>query len=540
MNKKELVDKYFQLRRLNTDIYADTYRWGMDDFLYIPFNINDIKLRWKKYLEINKNTKIDFYLHIPFCYTLCKYCDYYKTLLKPNLKEKYLDYIYWYLDEFQEVFKEIEFNSIYIWWWTPSILQANEIDKLLNNIFTKFKFSVIWEKTFEINPVNISIEKLEVLKKYPINRISMWIQSTDPDVLEKSNRWYQRESTVEKTLELLKRYWYEDINWDVIMWLKEDTLESIEKTVLSMKEWWFASVCLYRLLPTEEYLEEHFNWNLEHFNKEVLPRISIYHDYFIWNKELWKFIWNKNDWYRWDLFFKEIKKEKYDDFSTNSLFWVGASSRSHIFWDIYYKFLDELDFPKALERNIFLWKNISLDDEKDCYKIVNITHNSFINIEEYKKHFNEDFFIKNKEIISDFDKKWYFSILWDNTLKFDIDLKNKIYSSLFLLSDKNLYDKITFLSINNNLTKIKFINNLELSILIEKNNKNLEIIIWNNFSVNKLNIDLFKNIIIIIEILRLEFEKSYILEDFEIIKRKFLNVLMLKCKKIIKSVKYEL
>lgn len=540
MNKKELVDKYFQLRRLNTDIYADTYRWGMDDFLYIPFNINDIKLRWKKYLEVNKNTKIDFYLHIPFCYTLCRYCDYYKTLLKPNLKEKYLDYIYWYLDEFQEVFKEVEFNSIYIWWWTPSILQANEMDELLNNIFTKFKFSIFWEKTFEINPVNICVEKLEVLKKYPINRISMWIQSTDPDVLEKSNRWYQRESVVEKTLELLKKYWYEDINWDVIMWLKEDTLESIEKTVISMKEWGFSSVCLYRLLPTEEYLEEHFNWNLEQFNKEVLPRIFNYYDYFAWNNELWKFVWNKNDWYRWDLFFKEIKKEKYDDFSTNSLFWVGASSRSHIFGDIYYKFLDELDFPKSLERNIFLWKNISLDDEKDCYKIVNITHNSFINIEEYKKYFNEDFFIENKELINDFDKKWYFSILWDNTLKFDIDLKNKIYSSLFLLSDKNLYDKIIFLSINNNLTKIKFINNLELSILIEKNNKNLKIIIWNNFSVNKLNIDLFKNIINIIEILRLEFENRYISEDFEFIKRNFLNIFILKCKKIIKSIKYEL
>jgi coproporphyrinogen III oxidase-like Fe-S oxidoreductase len=49
----------------------------------------------------------------------------------------------------------------------------NEIDKLLNNIFSNFKFSETSEITFEINPINITKQKLEVLKKYPVNRISM-------------------------------------------------------------------------------------------------------------------------------------------------------------------------------------------------------------------------------------------------------------------------------------------------------------------------------------------------------------------------------
>jgi coproporphyrinogen III oxidase-like Fe-S oxidoreductase len=86
----------------------------MDDFLYQPYSIIEIKKYWENYLVTNNDTKIDFYLHIPFCHTLCKYCDYYKVLISQKAKEDYLDYIFWYLEQFKEIFKEIEFSSIYI------------------------------------------------------------------------------------------------------------------------------------------------------------------------------------------------------------------------------------------------------------------------------------------------------------------------------------------------------------------------------------------------------------------------------------------
>ena len=83
MKKQTLIDSYFKKRRLNTDIYAESYRGGMDDFFHVPFSVGEIKERWQKRLSQRPDEKIDFYIHIPFCYTICKYCDYYKTRLGP-------------------------------------------------------------------------------------------------------------------------------------------------------------------------------------------------------------------------------------------------------------------------------------------------------------------------------------------------------------------------------------------------------------------------------------------------------------------------
>lgn len=526
MKKKDLVEKYFSVRRLNTDIYADTYRWWMDDFLYQPYSINDIKKYREKHLQLDKKTKIDFYLHIPFCHTLCKYCDYYKVLISQKAKEDYLDYIFWYLEQFKEIFKEIEFSSIYIWWWTPSILSHNEIDNLLSYIFSNFKFQENWEKTFEVNPINITEKKLEVLKKYPINRISMWIQSTDPLVLEKSNRWYQKNISVENTMNLLKKYWFHNVNGDVIMWLKEDTLDSIKRTAYDMKKRGFSSIVLYRLLPSEEYLEEHFRWDIDKFNSEVIPRILSYYDFFSKSTDLWIFKWNKTDLYRWDLILNDsFKYEKYDDFSTKSLFWAWSSSRSQIFGNIFYKTIDNLSLKKDENVNIFLWRKTTLEDEKDNYKIVNILHRGEIDLEEYKSIFKSDFKEDNLDVLKYLDDK---ILITENNgfIGFDFGIEDKIFKSLYFLSDNNLSDKYIFLSRDKELVLFKFIKWIEISFLIKKKDNIINIKIWNNFSINEKNIDLFKKIVQIAFIIKIEIEKTHIQKEIEEIDKIFKNMLL--------------
>lgn len=531
MKKEDLVKKYYEKRRLNTDIYSDTYRWWLDDYIYEPFSFDEILKEWKEYLSTDNKKIIDFYIHIPFCFTKCKYCDYYKEIVSWEKINNYLDFIYSYLEEYKEVFKWIKFRGLYIWWWTPSILKKEQIDELLEYIFNNFSFDENWEKTFEVNPINLTLEKIKVLKKHWINRISMWIQSLDPKVLKNENRFYQKEEIVENVLKNLLDNWFENINWDIMMGLTEDNVDSIDYTVKKMISWWFSNIVLYRFLPTDEYLKEHYNWQLEKYYKTILPKINLYYD--LINKKIksWDYkIENSNllleNWYRWDLIIKNYNYKKYDDFSEASLFWVGASSRSHIFWKIYYKTIDNLDI--SIDKIIFEWRKISIEDEKSLFAITNSTNQEKIDILKYKNIFNSEFEEDFKDYIEILKEKNYFK-KDKNNLYFNIGVKEKNYYSLFCLKDEELKKRISFL--DNNLDLIILFNN-SLKIWLKFDINNIPTY-YNFYQINKNTISFYYKINKIMKAINKEVANLWPKNKNKI----FIKLLLLKLKKEIKAVK---
>ncbi|MFK7779958.1 MAG: radical SAM protein [Candidatus Gracilibacteria bacterium] len=490
--KKEIIDLYYNNRRLNIDIFSDTYRGGMDDNLFIPFSFFDIKKEWINHLNEEQKPIIDFYIHIPFCLSICKFCDYYKEVPNKESIGNYLEYLYNYLNEYKEIFKGYTFRGLYIGGGTPSMLSLKQIDDLLLYIFENFKFSENGEKTFEVNPININNAKMKIIAKYGINRISMGVQSLDPDVLKKANRDYQGEKVVSNAINIIKKHGINDISLDVVMGLKEDNLVNIILTLRKIYSFNPSNIILYWLLPTDTYLDEHFKGNLELFYDESFKKIELYHKYLSKNiDKIGKFDEikiDKNNGYRWDLTIKKFDIEKYDDFSSASLFGVGASARSHIFGKIYYETISDLNLKYNTNFDVKSFgKNIDIKDEISLYSIINIMNTGIIKLPDFKNIFALDFEEIYEKELDYFYKKNKAEKISNKEIKFYLHYKEKNYYALFFLFNEKLYDK-KYIFNNKNKIYLKFKNGLELSILFKIENSKISYILnnHNSFTIDNL------------------------------------------------------
>ena len=115
------------------------------------------------------------YLHIPFCEKKCKYCAFCSFGLLSK-KEIYLNSL---TKEIKELYKGELLKTIYFGGGTPSLLEAEEIERILK----LFNYNSKTEITLELNPHLITKEKLKALKKAGINRLSIGIQSFDDEIL---------------------------------------------------------------------------------------------------------------------------------------------------------------------------------------------------------------------------------------------------------------------------------------------------------------------------------------------------------------------
>lgn len=106
-------------------------------------------------------------------------------------------------------------STIYIGGGTPSVLQADEIKSILDNIVENFKIDKNPEVTIEVNPDDISDEFLEGLKKTMVNRISVGIQSWRDQDLSLMNRRHTA-SVAAMALEKIFDAAYENVTIDLM------------------------------------------------------------------------------------------------------------------------------------------------------------------------------------------------------------------------------------------------------------------------------------------------------------------------------------
>lgn len=149
------------------------------------------------------------YIHIPFCSSICSYCDFCKMIYNDKWAESYLNRLEKEIDNYYE---NDEIKSIYIGGGTPSSLNLILLERLLK-ITDKFKLNFKNEFTFEMNVDDINEEKIKLLKKYKVNRISVGIESFDKFKLKFLNRKHNKKDIV-KAIKLLRQYDFDNINVD--------------------------------------------------------------------------------------------------------------------------------------------------------------------------------------------------------------------------------------------------------------------------------------------------------------------------------------
>lgn len=164
------------------------------------------------------------YIHIPFCKTICTYCDFCKFYYNEEWIDNYL----------KELKREIKLNykgeiidTIYIGGGTPSCLSIRELNELFD-IIKLFNLSDNVEFTFECNIENITKEKLYLLYKCGVNRISIGVQTLNNKYLNFLNRNHTKEE-VKNKINLTKNIGFKNINVDLIYAIPSQTLKELKQ-----------------------------------------------------------------------------------------------------------------------------------------------------------------------------------------------------------------------------------------------------------------------------------------------------------------------
>ncbi|HOR39442.1 MAG TPA: radical SAM family heme chaperone HemW [Paludibacteraceae bacterium] len=166
------------------------------------------------------------YLHIPFCIQRCSYCNFF-SVVSINLVNEVINAIIKELSIRKDYLKNEPVQTIYFGGGTPSLLTIQQIEKLLNTVYTNFPVEQNAEITFEANPDDLTKNYLFDLKKVGINRLSIGIQSFDDDKLKILNRRHNATQAHEAVREAQKAG-FSNISIDLIYGLPFQSLDEWE------------------------------------------------------------------------------------------------------------------------------------------------------------------------------------------------------------------------------------------------------------------------------------------------------------------------
>jgi len=153
---------------------------------------------------------MSIYIHIPFCNSICTYCDFCKIFYNKKYINDYLNNLE---QEIKVRYKSEIVNTIFIGGGTPSSLDDEELIRLMN-IIEIFKLNDNYEFTVECNIESITENKLKIMKKYGVNRISIGVESFDNSIIKLLGRNHTKKDVYNK-IEIVKRY-FSNINIDLI------------------------------------------------------------------------------------------------------------------------------------------------------------------------------------------------------------------------------------------------------------------------------------------------------------------------------------
>lgn len=185
------------------------------------------------------------YIHIPFCKDICTYCDFCKVFYNKKWTNKYLDAL---KTEIESNYKKEILDTIYIGGGTPSSLEIDELNKLFE-ITNGFLLEKDYEFTIECNIEDITIEKLKLLKKNRVNRLSIGVESFNNKCLKYLGRKYT-EDIIKEKISLAKKY-FSNINIDLIYALPNQTISEVEEDINKIIELDINHISCYSLIIEE-------------------------------------------------------------------------------------------------------------------------------------------------------------------------------------------------------------------------------------------------------------------------------------------------
>ena len=188
----------------------------------------------KRLLEkLDYNNGYSLYAGIPFCPTTCLYCSFtsYPLAVWKDRVDTYVDAMLKELEFTSRLMKDKKLDTFYMGGGTPTTLEPEQLDRVLSFFEEHFDTTGLKEYTIEAGrPDSITRDKLLIMKKHGVDRISINPQTMNDDTLKLIGRHHTVEQ-IKEAFTLARECGFDNINMDLIIGLPGETREHIERTI---------------------------------------------------------------------------------------------------------------------------------------------------------------------------------------------------------------------------------------------------------------------------------------------------------------------
>ena len=188
----------------------------------------------KRLLEkIDYNNGYSLYAGIPFCPTTCLYCSFtsYPLAVWKDRVDTYVDAMLKELEFTSRLMKDKKLDTFYMGGGTPTTLEPEQLDRVLSFFEEHFDTTGLKEYTIEAGrPDSITRDKLLIMKKHGVDRISINPQTMNDDTLKLIGRHHTVEQ-IKEAFTLARECGFDNINMDLIIGLPGETRGHIERTM---------------------------------------------------------------------------------------------------------------------------------------------------------------------------------------------------------------------------------------------------------------------------------------------------------------------
>jgi len=175
-------------------------------------------------------TRLGLYIHIPFCAQKCPYCDFNTYAGMENHIQATVTALCQEMERWQTPLRSRSIDTIFLGGGTPTLLTGEQLTQLFAAIHTYFQVSPTCEITSEANPGTVDRAKFEILHGLGVNRLSIGVQSFQPDELAFLGR-------IHDTADVHKAFWaaraagFDNINLDFIFGLPGQSIANWHNTL---------------------------------------------------------------------------------------------------------------------------------------------------------------------------------------------------------------------------------------------------------------------------------------------------------------------
>ena len=172
------------------------------------------------------------YIHIPYCRSKCRYCDFYSTPCPDGVPEAYIDALCREMDRFSPCGSTpLRPDTLYFGGGTPSLLTPAQAARLIRAAGSAPGAEI----TLEANPETVTPERLAAFRRAGVNRLSLGIQTARDDSLARLGRRHTAAQS-RRALGMAVQAGFTDISGDLMLALPAYTMAELDETIALLAE----------------------------------------------------------------------------------------------------------------------------------------------------------------------------------------------------------------------------------------------------------------------------------------------------------------